>query len=220
LHNYLFSRNVELTDGYNLNATFLSLTVLKLTVNKLESDSATIEQKTTDLVTKCREGNEAAFRELYHQYNKAMFNICVRMLNNKVEAQDILQEGFISAFSKIKQFSGKATFGSWLKRIIINKCIDALKQRSLVLSPLNDRDVAEEQEEPEEDLDYNVADVTEAVAQLPDGYRVILSLYLFEDYSHKLIAEQLGISEGTSKSQYSRARKKLIYLIKKNRHER
>ena len=143
------------------------------------------------------------------------------MLNNKVEAQDVLQEGFISAFSKIGQFTGKASFGSWLKRIVINKCIDALKKRSLVLSPLNDRDVAWQPDEPEaEDPEYNVNDVMEAVAQLPDGYRVILSLYLFEEYSHKQIGEQLGISEGTSKSQYSRARKKLTELIKQNRHER
>lgn len=168
-----------------------------------------------DLIEHCRQGKNSAFKEVYDLYSRAMFNICMRMLNNRDEAEDVLQESFISAFKNIKQYTGEASFGSWLKRIVINRCIDAVKKRSLHLVPLDDMDQAQEEayeEDPDADV-YTVESVKNGISQLPDGYRIILTLYLFENYSHRMIAEKLGISEGTSKSQYSRARKKLAELM-------
>ena len=140
------------------------------------------------------------------------------MLNNSDEAKDVLQESFISAFKNINQYSGHGSFGSWLKRIVINKSIDTIRKRDLFLVPLSE-DIMEE-EAGEETVNYDPEHIRTAVAALPNGYRVILSLFLFEDHTHKMIAEKLKISEGTSKSQYARAKKKLIELIKQSHHER
>jgi RNA polymerase sigma factor (sigma-70 family) len=137
------------------------------------------------------------------------------MLNDKEESKDVLQESFISAFKNIHQYNGKASFGSWLKRIVINGCIATIKKRNQNLIPIAERDIPDEEPDEETGITYTVEDVKAAVSELPDGYRIILTLYLFEDHSHKMIAEKLNISEGTSKSQYSRARRKLIELIKK-----
>ena len=167
-----------------------------------------------ELIELCKAGDNLAFKELYHSYNKAMFNIAMRMLTSKEEAEDALQESFISAFKKINDYSGAVSFGSWLKRIVINRCIDILRKKNLDLIPLGEKDLPEEENEVDEQtIIYTVNAIKEAVQQLPDGYRLVLTLYLFEDYSHKKIAEELGISEGTSKSQYARARKKLLELI-------
>ena len=181
----------------------------------MEAGTNQIAEDQDKLIRACKEGQEQAFREVYQLYNKAMYNICVRMLNNQDEAKDVLQESFISAFRNIRQFSGKATFGSWLKRIVINRCIDAIKKRNPLLISLDESRVdAGEEENAEEPETYEVEEIRKAVLQLPDGYRVILTLFLFENYTHRMIAEQMGISEGTSKSQYARARKKLVALMK------
>lgn len=166
-----------------------------------------------EVIEQCRKGKNAAFKEIYDRYAKAMFNICFRMLNNREEAEDVLQESFISAFKSLDQYNGSASFGSWLKRIVINRCIDAIRKKNLDLIPLAERDLPEEEQEEVNPVSYTIENIREAIAELADGYRVILTLYLFEDYSHKMIAEKLNISEGTSKSQYSRARKRLVEII-------
>jgi RNA polymerase sigma factor (sigma-70 family) len=165
------------------------------------------------LIEAGRKGKNDAFKQLYGLYNEAMFTICLRMLNNKEDAEDVLQESFISAFKNLHQYSGKASFGSWLKRIVINACIAAIKKRNDHLIPLAEKDVPEESVQEEEEMTYDIETIKLAISELADGYRLIVSLYLFEDHSHKMIAEKLNISESTSKSQYSRARKRLIELI-------
>jgi RNA polymerase sigma factor (sigma-70 family) len=163
------------------------------------------------LIERCRKGETAAFRELYDLYCRGMFSVCVRLLNNKEEAEDVLQEAFISAFKNIGQYSFNASFGSWLKKIVVNKSLDVLNKRKFNFVSIDDVDVSDDQ--PEEEENYTIDEIRQAVQALPDGYRVILTLFLFEGYSHKAIAGQLNISEGTSKSQYHRARKKLQELI-------
>jgi RNA polymerase sigma-70 factor (ECF subfamily) len=143
-----------------------------------------------------------------------MFNTAMRILNNREEAEDVLQESFIAAFKNIQQYSGKFSFGSWLKRIVINRSIDALKKRNLNLVSLEEKEIAQPENEITEASFLSIEAIKEAVKELPDGYRLVITLYLFEDYSHKKISEQLNISEGTSKSQYARARKKLMELIR------
>jgi RNA polymerase sigma factor (sigma-70 family) len=183
------------------------------------SESILYTEPNAVLIEECRQGKNAAFKQVYDLYSDAMYTICSRMLNDKEESKDVLQESFISAFKNIHQYNGKASFGSWLKRIVINGCIAVIKKRNQNLIPLAERDLPEEEPDEETGIIYTVEDVKAAVSELPDGYRIILTLYLFENYSHKMIAEKLNISEGTSKSQYSRARKKLIELIRKHDYE-
>jgi RNA polymerase sigma factor (sigma-70 family) len=174
------------------------------------------QEPNTALIEACRQGKHDAFRQLYELYSGAMFSICLRMLNSREDAEDVLQESFISAFKHIGQYRRQASFGSWLKRIVINGCLACLKKRRQYLVPLGERDLPEEPWTEEPGIIYTVEQIREAIRNLADGYRVILSLYLFEGYSHKMIAEKLNISEGTSKSQYSRARKRLIESITLN----
>jgi RNA polymerase sigma factor (sigma-70 family) len=186
------------------------------------SQSGTYKEANSELVERCKKGDRASYKELYNLYAKAMFSICMRLLNNKEEAEDCLQESFISAFNSISQYNGKASFGSWLKRIVINRCLDAIQKRKLDFVPIEFVDVLDEEKEEIDETVYTVEGIKEAMKGLPDGYRIILTLFLFEEYSHKMIAEKLNISESTSKSQYHRARKKLQELItsKALSHER
>jgi RNA polymerase sigma factor (sigma-70 family) len=169
--------------------------------------------KDDSLLRRCQQGDNAAFKELYGLYSKAMLNISVRIVNNVNEAEDILQESFLKAFQQIKTFDKEAAFAGWLKRVIINRSIDVVRKQKELFVSLDKTDVAEREEEDNE-VAYNVQTVKQCINELPDGFRVVLCLYLFEDYGHKEIASMLGISEGTSKSQYNRAKKKLIQLVK------
>jgi len=168
-----------------------------------------------DLVERCRKGDREAYYKLYKLYSRSMYNIGFRIVNNADEADDVLQEAFISAFKNLDYYRGDASFGAWLKRIVVNKAINYLNKRKLERFPEDDRwDVKEETSE--DDLDhfpYTVEQVRRAIEQLPDGYRSVLSLYLLEGYDHGEIAEILGITESTSKSQFNRSKKKLKGLL-------
>lgn len=168
-------------------------------------------------VSRCRQGDKKAFRELYDLYARAMFNTAVRILNNKAEAEEAVQDAFLKAFANIQRFDEKYSFGAWLKRILVNHSLDVLKKKKIILVPLDERHPVEEEIYEEEDgVAYSVPTIISQMQLLPPGYRTILSLIAFEDYSHREVAELLKISEGTSKSQYNRARKKLIELLKQN----
>jgi RNA polymerase sigma-70 factor (ECF subfamily) len=168
-----------------------------------------------DLIQRCREGDREAHYRLYQLYKKSMYNVGYRIVNNEEEAEDVLQEAFISAFRNLAYYRGDATFGAWLKRIVVNKAINYLKKRQLERLPDNDKwDVKEEESVDElEHFPYTVEQVREAIANLPDGYRTVLSLYLLEGYDHGEIGEILGISESTSKSQFNRSKKKLKAIL-------
>ena len=149
-----------------------------------------------------------------------MFNICVRMLNNHAEAEDLLQECFSEAFANLSHFRFESSFGAWLKRIVINKCINHLKKRKADLVYLDNLyHLDKETQEVEEPIAYDAKRIQKAIESLPDGYRVIFSLYLLEGYDHAEISEIMGISESTSKSQFLRAKKKLkeILILEKNK---
>lgn len=171
------------------------------------------------LLKRCREGEETAFRELYYRYNKAMYNVCMRMLNNSAEAEDVLQESFVDAFRKIGALKEEKAFGSWLRRIVLNRCIDRVRTRKS-WEALEDAHAAVEDEGDEEPATVDPRIVHTALSMLPEGYRVIVTLFLFEELSHRAIADKLGITEGTSKSQYARGRRKLAALIMKLSNER
>lgn len=168
-----------------------------------------------DIVQACKQGDRKAQYKLYKLYAKAMFAICMRMTNNSAEAEDVLQEAFLDAFRKIDTFRGQSTFGAWLKRIVINRSINHLKKRKLDLFSVDQMDFKDEvQYRDEEDLKLQVNQVHQAIQELPDGFRMVLTLYLLEGYDHKEISEILGITESTSKSQYNRAKKKLVKILK------
>jgi len=144
-----------------------------------------------------------------------MYNTCYRILNNAEEAEDVLQESFISAFKNLNHFRGDSSFGSWLKQIVLNKAINQVKKRKLERLPEDDKfDVEEETVDNEmEGYPFTVEKVKRAIEMLPDGYRVVMSLYLLEGYDHGEIAEILGISESTSKSQFNRSKKKIKEIL-------
>lgn len=174
-----------------------------------------------ELVEQCRFGSSKACYKLYKLYAKAMFNICLRMLNNRSEAEDMLQEAFADAFQRLNSYRYESTFGSWLKQIVVNKCINELKRKKTeikFLDKIEDVDMAEESNDnpSEYELALNVQNIKNAMQLLPDGSKVIFSLYLFEGYDHTEIAEILNISESTSKSQYMRARQKVKEILSKN----
>jgi len=139
-----------------------------------------------------------------------MYNVGYRITGNEEDAEDVLQESFVSAFRNLDSYRGDASFGSWLKKIVINKAINVLKKRKWELMPEDKEfDVPEEESEQEYLPGLSVDRVREAIQQLPDGYRSVLSLYLLEGYDHQEIAEIMGITESTSKSQLNRAKNKL-----------
>ncbi len=143
-----------------------------------------------------------------------MFNVCFRITGNNFEAEDALQEGFISAFKNIHSFRGDSTFGAWLKRIVVNKAINELKKRKIErLSEDDQFDIPEEEDTVEYKESLSVDRVRDSINALPDGYRSVLSLYLIEGYDHQEIAEILDITESTSKSQLNRAKKKLREML-------
>jgi len=169
------------------------------------------------VIERCREGDRKAQYEIYKLYSKAMFNVSVRITNNIAEAEDVLQEAFLSAFQNIQSYKWEASFGSWLKKIVVNQSISVLRKRRLEMSPIEEeKDIEDEIENFDEDeINLKVDVVKMAMKQLPEGFRLVLSLYLFEGYDHAEIGLILEITETTSKTQYMRAKKRLLEIMKK-----
>lgn len=151
-----------------------------------------------------------------------MFNICMRIINHMGEAEDALQEAFVDAFSNLHQFRQQSTFGAWLKQIVVNKAINQLRSRKVQWIDIDEWQRSGEESERvseemyswnEDETSLEIERIRNAVLRLPDGYRVVLSLYLFEGYDHEEIGEVLGISESTSRTQYMRAKKKLAEMM-------
>ncbi|MEM6699068.1 MAG: RNA polymerase sigma factor [Bacteroidota bacterium] len=165
-----------------------------------------------DIVEGCRKGDRRSQFELYKLYSKAMYNVCLRMVKNEVDAEDLLQSSFVDVFKRLHTFRAEASVGAWIKRIVINNCINFLKKRRLHFQELEDRHAQVAEVEVAKSK-INVKAINEAIMQLSDGYRVVFSLYAMEGYDHKEIAQILNISEATSKSQYSRAKQRLRVLL-------
>ncbi|MEQ8927832.1 MAG: RNA polymerase sigma factor [Fulvivirga sp.] len=168
------------------------------------------------IIDECLRGNRAAQHQLYRLYSKAMYNVSFRIVKNSGDAEDVLQDAFVSAFKNLKSFKGESSFGAWLKRIVINKSLNFLNKRSIDVTPLEN--LPEYGEEDEETFygELSVERIKDAVEKLPEGYRLVFSLYLLEGYDHSEIGEILGISESTSKSQFNRSKKKLRELLQVN----
>lgn len=171
-----------------------------------------------DIIEQSIAGNNLAQHQLYKLYSKAMFNICYRMMNDQQEAEDVLQEAFVTCFQKLHTFRFESSFGAWFKQLVIHKCINTLKKRKLDLNYTDEvyqleKNIEVEEKTNENEIKYEISRVREKIEQLPEGYRLVISLYLIEGYDHKEIAGILGITESTSKSQFLRAKKKLRTLL-------
>ncbi|OSZ81606.1 RNA polymerase subunit sigma-24 [Chitinophagaceae bacterium IBVUCB2] len=169
-----------------------------------------------ELVAKCKQGDAQSYNALYKGYAMAMFNTSLRIVNNSTDAEDVLQEAFVAAF-RLDNFDYSSTFGAWLKRIVINKSIDVLRRRKLTVIDIDNAGVNGFQEEEipdEENIKLKVEEIKKAIIKLPSGYRTVLSLFLFEDYSYSEIASALNITESTVRTQYYRARQKLLHTLK------
>lgn len=168
------------------------------------------------LIKDCKKGNSKAQFEVYKLYYQAMYNTSLRIVNNTLEAEDIMQEAFLKAFNNLDQYKGEVSFGAWLKKIVVNRSLDFLRQKKMFFESFENNSSAIATEE-KEDWDYlpDIELIKKEIKALPDGYRIILSLYLLEGYDHNEIAQILDITASTSRSQFARAKKKLREKLKK-----
>ena len=171
-----------------------------------------------ELVERCKSGDSASYEIIYRQYAKAMYNTSLRIVNNTADAEDVLQEAFLDAFRSLHDFHYRSTFGAWLKKIVINKSINTLRKRKMDLVELEETGLAfsipEEERLDEKELQFKVQEVKKGIQKLADGYRTVLTLYLLEGYDQEEISEILGISHNTVRTQYIRAKQKLLFIIK------
>jgi len=154
----------------------------------------------------CRRGDRKAQENLYKTLASRMMGVCMRYAKDTFEAEDVLQMGFVKVFQKISDFRGEGSFEGWIRRIMVNTAIESYRKN---LRNLNLVDIDEVYDQPQNTFDMSgleLKDLLKLVQQLPNGYRLVFNLYVIEGYSHKEIANQLGITEGASKSQLSRAR--------------
>ena len=166
-----------------------------------------------EVIDQCRAGDRKAQFQLYKLYYRGMYNVSLRLVGNETDAEDIMQDAFLNAFRKIDSYRGESSFGSWLKKIVVNRSLDFLKKKKVTFVPVTER-IADREVDPSEAREINPELIKKAITQLPDGYRVVLSLYLLEGYDHEKISQILGISNSASRTQYMRAKNKLKEIIK------
>jgi len=173
-----------------------------------------------DLIEGCIRGDRKMQYELYERFAPKMFGVCLRYASNNEEAEDILQEGFIKVFKKIGSYRNEGSFEGWIRRIFVNTAIEHFR-RKIHLQPITEKEESTVEGKYLSILDTLAEkDIVQLVQQLSPGYRTVFNMYVIEGYSHKQIAEELGISEGTSKSQLSRAKQILQDLVQKHIEKR
>jgi len=177
----------------------------------LEPDYQNIHQA---LIDGCRAGESRAQTEVYRIYSKSMYNVSLRITGNSADAEDVMQEAFLNAFRKIGSYEGKVSFGAWLRKILVNRSLDCLKKRKVKFEEVTERNAGVSDQTGytgEADLQR----IRKAIASLPDGYRVVLSLHLLEGYPHEEIGRMLRISHSAVRTQYMRAKNRLKEMLKK-----
>ncbi len=175
-------------------------------------------KETKDLVKGCKAGNAECQRQLYERYVDKMYMVCMRYARDEMEAQDMLQDGFVRVFNKINTFKGEGSLEGWIRRVIVNVAIRHCQNRNRHNQLMSINDVEEKISVPTSEIDFDYEDLIKMVRSLPDGYQTVFNLYAIEGFSHKEIAAKLGISEGTSKSQVARARQQLTRMVNRYRY--
>lgn len=179
-----------------------------------------MQNQINKLINACKKGNQVAQMQIYDTYAQAMFTVACRYLNDAEDAKDAMQDGFLKAFLNIETYEPTATFGAWLKRIIINQCLDVLKKRSLDFS--NNavetlQIIADDNWEFEDTI--TKTEIIEAISQLKEKHKIVVTLYLMEGYDHQEISEILNIPVKTSRTHLSRGKAQLRTLLKSKYNE-
>jgi len=170
-----------------------------------------------ELLEGCKKGDALAQMKIYRLYYKPMYHVALRILADPMEAEDIMQESFLTAFRNLASVNLASGFGGWLKRIVVNRSLDALRKRKKEIELVDD--LPDEIEsgpayQPDQDnLEEKIRKVQRALERLPEKYRIVLTLNLFEGYDHDEIGQILGVSASTSRAQVSRGKQKLLALI-------
>lgn len=172
---------------------------------------------TKHIIQQCKQNNYSAQLEVYNAYKNMMFGCAIRILKNRAEAEDIVQDSFIKGFEKIHQLTNETNLGAWLKRIVVNKSLDAVRSRNKI-TWVDETYILETESTEEDEVENNISIdfIKECINSLKEKYRIILILYMIEDYNHREIGEMLGIKESTVRNQYKRGKDKLLSLIKKH----
>ncbi len=194
--------------------------IVELSTMHMANVEAAFRNIHQDLIDGCKNGDQKAQFQIYKLYYKAMFNTSLRIVSDTMEAEDIMQEAFLSAFEKIETYSGTVSFGAWLKKIVINRSLDVVSRQKAIFEDIDTHYELQEDTNDTPELQEKMNEVKSAINNLPDGYRIILSLYLLEGYDHDEIAEILNISSSTSRSQLSRAKQKLLNELKNGKEKR
>ena len=165
----------------------------------------------------CKLGNTAGYTELYHEHAQAVYNTILRLVNHSAEAEDILQESFVAAFQRIDQFTMSGGFRAWVKRIAINKAVDLIRKRHISFVELEPGwMLAEETAVDEQAFTYNMDKIAAAIESLPETYRTVFNLFAVENIPHAEIAQMLGLEHNTVRTQYHRAKQKIVEALQKN----
>ncbi|MBN1338844.1 MAG: sigma-70 family RNA polymerase sigma factor [Bacteroidales bacterium] len=181
-------------------------------------DLAQTKQIHADLIEQVRKGVRQAQMEIYKLYYKPMYNTSLRIVNRPDEAEDIMQESFLTAFTRISDYTGEGSFGGWLKRIVVNKSVDAVKKHRETLPIEDSESLQGSVDEPDTGgKEYLIEEIKKTMPLMREEDRVIVSLFLFEGYDHEEIAAILNISYNATRTRYSRAKSRLLHLLEKNR---
>ncbi len=177
---------------------------------------SSLYQTEQDLVKACQQADPKAQRRVYEKYSKKMMGVCFRYVSDEFEAEDILIEGFMKVFSKINQFKLDGSFEGWIRRIMVNESLIYLRTKKRQGFEVAYEEIIFEPEPQDFECNLETEELLKIINQLPTGYKTVFNLYAIEGYSHAEIAENLGITESTSKSQLSRARGVLQKIVEEN----
>lgn len=171
-----------------------------------------------DLIKACLGGDTVAQKSLYDRFSRKMMGVCIRYTGDYEEAQDVLQDAFVKVFEKLNTYSGNGSFEGWVRRIFVNTALDAYRKNKQSRQNQDIDEVGYALSSSDDVVsDLSAQDLLKILDKIPTGYKVVFNLYVIEGYSHKEIADQLGITESTSKSQFSRARSHLMALLTKQK---
>ncbi len=182
---------------------------------------------TKEIISQCKKNNKNAREIIFNEYSRVLLSICIRYLKNRIRAEDVMQDAFVTIFTKINQYNGKGSFEGWIKRITVNTALMQLRQdkKEFVSDRLEYIEETNGKSENEiylniknkrsviENAKFSQTEIFDIVSELPVGFRTVFYLYVVEGYKHKEISKELNISIGTSKSQLLRARKKLENIL-------
>ena len=171
----------------------------------------------SDLIKECLKNNDKAKEELYVRFEKKMFGVCMRYAKNKMEAEDILHDGYLKVLNNLHSFRGDGPLGGWIRRIMVNTALNHCRDNSHFNSSIEIENIEDDEADNNKDIVGNISanEMIKYIQELPRGYRTVFNLFAVEGYSHKEIGDMLNISENTSKTQLLMARKALQKRINK-----